>query len=299
MGKSLISLKGVFPPIPTPFDARGDIAHRALVENLERWNPYDMAGYVVLGSNGEAVYLTDEEKMGVWETARQAIPSDRLMIAGTGCESTRQTIALSRRAADAGADAVLVVTPHYYGGQMTTDALIHHFHAVAERSLVPVIMYNMPRFTHIDLDGPSVVRIARHPNILGIKDSGGNIGKLAHIVGTADDDFQVLAGSASFFFPALVIGAVGGVMALANIAPQEALDIQRLFEAGEWDQAAALQRRLVPVNTAVTALFGIPGLKAALDMRGYYGGPVRSPLQSLDDCALQTLKTILSEGGVL
>jgi 4-hydroxy-2-oxoglutarate aldolase len=299
MDKPIISLKGVFPPIPTPFDAKGDVAHQALVGNLERWNQYDLAGYVVLGSNGEAVLLTDEEKTCVWETARRAIPSDRLMIAGTGCESTRQTIALSRQAADAGADAVLVVTPHYYGSQMTPDALTRHFHAVADCSLIPIVIYNMPRFTHVDLDASTVVRIAGHPNIVGIKDSGGNIGKLAHIVGAAGDDFQVLAGSASFFFPALAVGAVGGVMALANVAPQEALDLHRLFEAGQWDDVAALQRRLVPVNRAVTARFGIPGLKAALDMRGYYGGPVRSPLQPLGDGALQTLKATLLEGGVL
>ncbi|MGD2176568.1 MAG: dihydrodipicolinate synthase family protein [Anaerolineae bacterium] len=299
MDRHRISLKGVFPPIPTPFDAKGDVYHRALVENLDRWNRYDLAGYVVLGSNGEAVHLTDEEKTRAWEAARQSIPSGRLMIAGTGCQSTRQTIALSHRAADAGADAALVVTPHYYGGQMTPDALTSHFCAVADRSPIPVVIYNMPRFTHVDLDASTVVHIARHPNIVGIKDSGGNIGKLAHLAGTVDHDFQVLAGSASFFFPALVVGAVGGVMALANVAPQETLDLQRLFDAGKWDEAAALQRRLVPVNTAVTVRFGIPGLKAALDMLGYYGGPVRSPLQPLDDGALQTLEAILVKGEVL
>jgi 4-hydroxy-2-oxoglutarate aldolase len=299
MDKQTISLKGVFPPIPTPFDAEGNVAYRALAENLERWNRYDLAGYVVLGSNGEAVHLTDEEKTRAWEAGRQAIPSDRLMIAGTGCQSTRQTITLSRRAADAGADAALVVTPHYYGGQMTPDALTSHFYAVADRSPIPVVIYNMPRFTHIDLDASTVVQIARHPNIVGIKDSGGNIGKLAHIAGAVDQDFQILAGSASFFFPALVVGAVGGVMALANVAPQEMLDLYRLFETGEWAEAAAMQRRLVPVNTAVTARFGIPGLKAALEMRGYYGGPVRLPLQPLDDGALQTLEAILVQGKVL
>jgi 4-hydroxy-2-oxoglutarate aldolase len=182
---------------------------------------------------------------------------------------------------------------------MTPDALTRHFYAVADSSAVPVVIYNMPRFTHVDLDASTVVRIARHRNIVGIKDSGGNIGKLAQIAGAVDSDIQVLAGSASFFFPALAVGALGGVMALANVAPQQVLNLHRLFEAGEWDDAATLQRRLVPVNTAVTARFGIPGLKAALDMRGYYGGPVRSPLQPLDDGALQALRAILVEGEVL
>jgi 4-hydroxy-2-oxoglutarate aldolase len=299
MNRPTIALNGVFPPIPTPFDGRGDIVREMLIENLRRWNQHDLAGYVVLGSNGESVYLTAEEKVEVWRTARQSIPAEKLLIAGTGCESTRQTIALSSRAADEGADAVLVLTPHYYDGQMTADALMHHFEAVADRAPVPVVLYNMPRFTQVDMDAATVARIARHPNVIGIKDSGGDVAKLAQIVGTAGEGFQVLAGSASIFFPGLTVGAVGGVMALANIAPQAAIALYRLFKGGDWDEAAALQQRLVPVNTAVTSRFGIPGLKAALDMIGYYGGPVRSPLQPLDQREIQALEAILVEGSVL
>jgi 4-hydroxy-2-oxoglutarate aldolase len=299
MSEAAISLEGVFPPIPTPFGVEGDVAYRALVENIERWNQYALTGYVVLGSNGEMFYLSDEEKVRIWETARQAIPSDRVMITGTGCESTRQTIALSRQAADVGADAVLVLTPHYYDGQMTAKALTHHFRTVADASPVPVVLYNMPRLTNVDMDAATVTEIARHPNIVGIKDSGGNVGKLAQIVESVGPDFQVLAGSASFFLPALAVGAVGGVMALANLAPQQLIDLYDLFRAGEWDEAASMQRRLVSSNTAVTARFGVSGLKAALDMVGYYGGPVRSPLQPLEDREIQTLKSILAEGGVV
>lgn len=299
MEKPTIPLHGVFPPIPTPFDAQGHIAHDALVENLKRWNQYDLAGYVVLGSNGEGVYLTVDEKAQVWEVARQAIPADKLLVAGTGCESTRQTIALGSRAADAGADALLVLTPHYYDGQMTPDALTRHFEAVADHAAVPVILYNMPRLTHVDMDAVTVTRLAQHPNVIGIKDSGGDVSKLAQIVGAVEDGFQVLAGSAGFFFPALTVGAVGGVMALANVAPQPLIDLYRLFQAGRWDEAAAVQRRLVPVNTAVTARFGVPGLKAALDMLGYYGGPVRSPLQKMADRELQQLRRVLVAGKTL
>lgn len=294
-----LSLHGVFPPIPTPFDAQGDIAYAALVENIERWNQCDLAGYVVLGSNGEGVYLTEEEKVRVWEVARQAIPAGKLLVAGAGCESTRQTVALSSRAADAGADAVLILTPHYYGGQMTPDALTRHFETVADSAPVPLVLYNMPRFTHVDMDAATVERIARHPNVIGIKDSGGDVGKLAQIVDAAGESFQVLAGSASFFLPALTVGAVGGVMALANIAPQALIDLQQLFEVGDRDEAAALQRRLVPVNTAVTAGFGVPGLKAALDMLGYYGGPVRSPLRTLSEREIRKLRMILEEGRIM
>ena len=299
MDKPTISLNGVFPPIPTPFDGEGNVAHQALVENLQRWNEYDLAGYVVLGSNGEAGYLTEREKVQVWQTARQAIPSDRVMLAGTGCESTRGTIALTRQAAQAGADVALVVTPHYYGGKMTPDGLVHHFQAVAEDSPIPVVLYNVPKFTHVDVDAATVTRAAQHPNVVGIKDSGGNVAKLADVVRRTGPSFQVLAGSAGFFFAGLALGAVGGVLALANVAPREAVDIQRLFEAGRWDEAAELQRRMIPVNAAVTARFGIAGLKAALDMLGYYGGPVRSPLMDLAESDHQVLREVLVDGGVL
>ena len=299
MERPKISLDGVFPPIPTPFDEQGDLALGALTENLARWNERDLSGYVVLGSNGEGVYLTTEEKVRVWETARRGVPDEKLIIAGTGSESTRQTIALSRLAAEAGADAVLVLTPHYYGGQMSTAVLRRHFETVAERVPVPVLIYNMKRLTHIDMAAETIVQIARHPNVVGLKDSSGNVGKLAEIVGEAEGHLQVLAGSASFFFPALAVGAAGGVMALANIAPQTLIDLYHHHRRGEWREGAVLQQRLVPVNTAVTAGFGVPGLKAAMDMLGYYGGPVRSPLRPLDDAGLQSLKAVLEQGGVL
>jgi len=299
MDKSAVSLSGVFPPIPTPFDARGEVDTQALAENLTRWNRYDLAGYVVLGSNGEAVYLTEEEKLRVLETARPAIPAGKLMIAGTGCESTRGTIAFTRQAALAGADAALVVTPHYFGSKMTPDSLVRHYQAVAGASPIPVVLYNVPKFTHVDMDAAAIARAARHPNVVGIKDSGGNLAKLADVVRLAGPDFQVLAGSAGFFFAGLALGAVGGVLALANVAPQQCIDIYRLFKAGQWEEAAELQRRMVPVNAAVTARFGVAGLKAALDMLGYYGGPVRSPLLDLAESERQVLQGILAEGGLL
>ncbi len=299
MNKAAVSLSGVFPPLPTPFDAEGNIAHQALVENLQRWNHYDLAGYVVLGSNGEAVYMTEEEKLRVWETARQIIPSDKMMVAGTGCESTRQTVSLTRQAAQTGADAALLVTPHYYSGKMTPDSLVRHYHAVAEASPIPVVLYSVPKFTNVDMDAATITRAACHPNIIGIKDSGGNIIKLADVVRLAEPDFQVLAGSAGFFFAGLTLGAVGGILALANIAPQQCIDIYRLFKAGQWDEAADLQRRMIPVNAAVTARFGIAGLKAALDMLGYYGGPVRSPLLDLTESERHALRDVLAEGGLL
>lgn len=300
-----LSLSGVFPPIPTPFqrsdsfDTGGEVNIQALVENLERWNRYALSGYVVLGSNGEAVYLTDEEKLRVWEATRRAIPADKVMIAGTGCESTRETVALTRQAAQAGADAALVVTPSYFDGKMVPEGLIRHFKGVADASPIPVLLYNVPKFTHVDMDAATVARVADHPNVIGIKDSSGNINKLADIVRLAGPDFQVMAGSAGFFFAGLALGAVGGVLALANVAPEQSVGIYRLFEAGRWDEAAGLQRRMLPVNAAVTARFGVAGLKAALDMLGYYGGPVRLPLLDLGESERQTLREVLTAGGLL
>ncbi len=299
MKEATISLKGVFPPIPTPFDAQGEVDHQALASNLERWNQYNLAGYVVLGSNGEAVYLTEEEKLRVWETAREAIPSSKLMIAGTGLEATCQTTFLTQRAAELGADAAMVVTPHYYGGKMTRDSLVHHYEAVADQSPIPVILYNVPKFTHVDMDAATIASASEHPNIVGIKDSSGNIAKFADVVRLAHPDFQVLAGSAGFLLAGLSVGAVGGVMALANVAPQECIDIYGLFLEGRLDEAAEIQRRTIPVNTAVTGGFGVAGLKAALDMLGYYGGAVRSPLLDLTDSDRGTLHDILAEGGLL
>jgi 4-hydroxy-2-oxoglutarate aldolase len=294
-----ISLRGVFPPIPTPFDARGDVAFGALADNLAWWNEYDLRGYVVLGSNGEGVLLAEEEKVRVWAVARQAIPPSKLLLAGTGCQSTRETIALTRRAADVGADAALAVTPHYYTARMTADSLVAHYEALADASPIPILIYNVPAFTGVNMSAAAVARAARHPNIIGLKDTSGNITQLADTVRLAGPDFQVLAGSASHFFPGLAVGAVAGILALANVAPARCLELYRLFQEGRWQEAAELQRWMLPLNHAVTAGFGIAGLKVALEMLGHYGGPVRLPLLDLTEAERQALAKILTEGGIL
>jgi 4-hydroxy-2-oxoglutarate aldolase len=294
-----ISLRGVFPPIPTPFDDRGDVAFGALADNLAWWNEYDLRGYVVLGSNGEGVLLAEEEKVRVWAAARQAIPPSKLLLAGTGCQSTRETIALTRRAADVGADAALAVTPHYYTARMTADSLVAHYEALADASPIPILIYNVPAFTGVNMSAAAVARAARHPNIIGLKDTSGNITQLADTVRLAGPDFQVLAGSASHFFPGLAVGAVAGILALANVAPARCLELYRLFQEGRWQEAAELQRWMLPLNHAVTAGFGIAGLKVALEMLGHYGGPVRLPLLDLTEAERQALAKILTEGGIL
>ena len=299
MTTKAISLRGVFPPIPTPFDGEGRVNLAALAENLQRWNECGLAGYVVLGSNGEPVYVNEEEKVRVWQSARAVIPADKLMIAGTGCESTEHTIQLTRVAAEAGADAALVVTPHYFSAQMTRASLLRHYRALADSSPIPVLLYNVPKFTNVDMDAATVAEGSHHPNIVGIKDSSGNVAKLGDLVRLVSPGFQVLVGTGAVFFAGLALGAVGGVLALANVAPRECVEMMRLYEGGQWEEAAELQRRLLPVNAAVTARFGIPGLKAALDLLGYYGGPVRSPLLDLGAAEKETVRGILAEAGLL
>jgi len=294
-----LSLAGAYAPIPTPFDSDGAVAHDKLAENIARWSKTSLAGLLVLGSNGEFIYLSDTEKLEVLKTARQAIPKDRLFIAGTACESTRCTLELTEQAAAIGADAAIVLTPGYYKSKMDAKAMRRHYLELAEHSPLPILLYNMPANTGIDLSAETVVELAQHPNIVGIKDSSGNVVKLGDIIRAAPPTFNVLAGSASFLYPALVLGAVGGIMALANIAPEQCYRIYRYAQEGRHEEARQLQLKVIPVNTAVTARFGVPGLKLALDWLGYYGGPVRSPLGPLDKAQQATLRATLVEGGIL
>ena len=294
-----ILLSGAYSPIPTPFNAKGAVAHDKLAENIATWNKTSLAGLLVLGSNGEFTYLSDEEKLEVLKTARRAIPKNRLFIAGTGCDSTRATIALTEQAAAIGADVAIVITPSYYPSKMDAYAMRKHYLELAGRSPLPLLLYNMPANTGVDLSAETVVELSQHPTIVGIKDSSGNIVKLGEIIRAASSDFSVLAGSASFFYPALVLGAVGGIMALANIAPEQCHNIYQYTENQQYDEARQLQLQMIPANMAVTARFGVPGLKLALDWLGYYGGPPRLPLTPLNKAQQDTLRTILIEGGIL
>jgi len=299
MGSDRPRLEGIFPPIPTPFDANGEIDLAALAENLGWWTRFDLAGIVVLGSNGEAVLLNEAEKLRLVEAARAGTPEDRAIIAGTGLQSTEATIALTRAVAAAGADFALVLPPSYYKGQMTDAALGRHFRAVADASPIPVVLYNMPACTGIDLSAELIANLAGHGNIVGLKDSSGNVVKLGRIRGEAGRDFRILAGSADFLLPALSVGAVGGVLALANVAPAECTDIHRRFAEGDLEAAREIQIRMIPPNAAVTRRWGVPGLKAAMEMLGLRGGPVRPPLLPLADAQRDELRSILIEARIL
>ncbi|MGC9334194.1 MAG: dihydrodipicolinate synthase family protein [Anaerolineae bacterium] len=299
MNRERLALDGIFTPIVTCFDTNGDVDHDRIADNLGKWNQTGLKGYIVLGSNGEWVMLNEQERLEVLKTARQAIPNDKLMIAGTASESVRHTLAMTEQAAAIGADAAIIVNPSYYKGQMTVPVLSNYYRMVADQSPLPIIIYNLPPATGIDLSAELLVDLSLHPNIAGVKDTGGNISKMAETIRQADPSFKVLSGSANFFYPSLAIGVRGGILALANIAPEESLSLFELFNETRIDEGQALHLRMLPVNLAITSRFGISGLKAAMDMLGYHGGPPRLPLMPLDKARRQELRRILAEAGLL
>ena len=294
-----MELSGVLPPVTTPFGEDGEVAYDRMAENLERWNRTDLSGYVVVGSTGECATLTEREKLRLWEVARQHIPTEKRFIAGTGCESTRETIALTRQAASIGADAALVVTPWYYKGAMKTRELVAHFSAVADAAPIPILLYTFPQCTGVVMEPAAVARLADHPNIIGMKDSSEVMGTFAEYIRVTPPSFRLFVGSALTFYMALCLGARGGILALANVAPQECVLIHRLFMDGKREEAKQLQLRLMSLAHAIGARFGIAGVKAAMALRGYYGGPPRSPLLPLGDEEIKVLRQELAAAGLV
>jgi 4-hydroxy-2-oxoglutarate aldolase len=288
----IMKLSGVMPPITTPFQD-GKLVLDKLKNNFQKWDKTGLSGYLVLGSNGEAVYLNEKEKMKVVEISRESIHTSKIMLVGTGMESTQETIQFTNQVAKMGADYALVVTPSYFKGSMKPQILYDHFIAVAESSRIGILIYNVPQFTGINLDPEVVAKLSEHPNIIGIKDSSGNIGQLSEIIHLSQKGFAVFVGSAPVFFPALCIGAVGGILAVANVVPQECVQIQSLFNKGKMGEARALQSRLTPLAKAVTTKYGIGGLKMAMDLAGYFGGNPRLPLKKPGKEVEEELKRLL------
>lgn len=275
------SLTGIYPPIPTPFDAAERLALDALDANLEAWAAQPLDGVVLPGSNSEATFLTTEERLALWQHAGQALRArGRRLIAGTGAETTAETIALTQAAAEAGAAAALVLPPFFYKAAMTHEALLAHYRAVADATPIPVLIYNVPAFTGIDFSLSTLLALAEHPQIVGMKDSSSNIVRIAELLAQRPD-FQVFAGTGSALLPFLSIGAVGAVAALANVAAAPLRRLVDAFAAGRLDEARRLQLALTPLNTALTTGYGVPGLKYAMERVGLYGGPTRRPLLPL------------------
>ncbi len=290
---------GVFAPVATTFGADGELDLEHYASNLNRYAESALDGVAIMGSNGEYVSLSLDEKVRLIETGVKAIRGRKKVVAGTGMESTRGTIELTKKAADLGVDFALVVTPHYYKPRYDKTAYVRHYHAIADASPIPVVIYVMAAYTGVDLAVDTVVEIAQHDNIVGIKDSGGNAPKVAELVARTPDDFSVLAGSANFLYPALCLGGKGGILALGNVAPSECQQIVRLVDQGDHAEALRLQQRVLEPNAAVTSRFGIAGLKAAMDMVGLFGGDPRPPLLPATESERSAIRDIMERAGIL
>jgi 4-hydroxy-2-oxoglutarate aldolase len=285
-----VDLNGIFPPIATPF-VDDDIDWRGLSTNVARWMSTGIRGIVALGSNGEAPLIDASDAERLIAAIRPDVPRDRLLIAGTGQQSTRATIAATRAAARAGADAGLVLTPFYYKSQMTQDVLIKHFIDVADASPIPIILYNMPATTGVSLSLGTVQRLATHPQIIAVKDSSGDAALVADYIAHTPKGFQVLVGVAPNLYASLCLGANGGIVALANAMPDLCVALYTLVREGRHAEALEIQRALTPLARTVTTTYGAAGLKVALEAAGYVGGPPRMPLLPLTPQQAQEVKS--------
>jgi 4-hydroxy-2-oxoglutarate aldolase len=274
-----MKLQGIFPPIATPFDHNGDIYPAKVRHNVEKWNKTALSGYVVMGSTGESVMLTTDEKVAMWELVAKHAAPDKLLIAGTGMESVRETVSLTNRAAEMGYKAAMVRTPHYYKNLVNrADAQTLYFRAVADQSRIPLIVYNWPQATGVDIPVQAVVALSDHPNVIAIKESSGNLEKVMQMIREVRAGFQVLVGSAPTLWPSLLMGACGAILAYANAAPYSTVAIWEAYRTREEAAGLDLQNRIGSASALVTTKYGIPGLKYAMDLNGYYGGPPRLPL---------------------
>ena len=274
-----MKLQGIFPPIATPFDSNGDIYPAKVRHNVEKWNRTALAGYVVMGSTGESVMLTPDEKYTMWELVAKHAAPEKLLIAGTGMEGVRETVALTNCAAEMGYKAAMVRTPHYYKNLINrADAQALYFRAVADQSRIPLIIYNWPQTTGVDIPVEAVVALSEHPNVIAIKESSGNLEKVMQMIREVKHGFQVLVGSAPTLWPSLLMGACGAILAYANAAPYSVIAIWEAHRTREEAAGLDWQNRIGRPAALVTTKYGVPGLKYAMDLNGYYGGPPRLPL---------------------
>jgi len=293
-----ISLSGIFPPLTTPFE-NGKVSLKHFYENINKLNKTNLSGYVVLGSNGESCFLTREEKLLLIKAAKEKASKNKIIIAGTGSDSIIETISLTNDAAKFGAGIALVLTPSFFKGRMNHEALLEYFSTVADKADIPILIYNVPKFTNVTIEPRTVKELSKHKNIIGIKSSSTDIAYLGEILNSVDNDFNVIAGTASILYAGLSLGAKGGILACANILPDECVKVYELFNSGKFDEARNWQNKLLVVNKAITATYGVAGLKKAMDWLGYYGGLPRSPLQKLNISEEEKLKQILIQENFL
>jgi 4-hydroxy-2-oxoglutarate aldolase len=290
---------GIYTPIVTPFTPSGDVDERGLASNVDHYLRTRLTGLVVLGSNGEAAQLEEDEADRVITIVRDRVPKERPLLVGTGRESTRATIAASKRAAAIGAAAVMARTPSFYKPQMTSENFIKHYTEVADASPVPVLLYNVTLYTGVNLLPDAVEKLSEHPNIVGLKDSGNDMLQLGDYLARSKPGFTVLAGAAPTLFTAAALGVHGAVLALAGLVPDRCVELFDHVRAGRVEEARALQRRLMPLARAIGPVHGVPGLKAALDLLGLAGGVPRAPLRPVASAVVESLRQLLLSLGLL
>ena len=293
-----LNFSGIMPPLTTPFDAAGEVDFDGLRRNIARYNDTGLAGYVALGSNGEAVHLDADEQVRVIETIRQAALPHQTVIAGVNELSTRAAIKATRRFAAAGAGAALVVTPYFYKSHMSQAALSDHFVAVADASPVPVLIYNVPTNTGVVIESATIAGLAEHANIAGVKDSAGNFGALAETIRRVPPGFKVMVGNGGVLYPGLAMGATGAILAVACAAPRAAVELYEAVATGNHGLARDLQNRLAPLSQIVTAGLGVAALKAAIEIAGMVGGLPRPPLAPISDQNRERLRAVMRETGL-
>ena len=290
-----MKFEGIFAALTTPFASDGCVALDQFRENLARYNRTHLSGYVVIGSTAESVLLTFDEIDRIWNTAREGAAPGKLLVAGVGVDSTAETIARARRAAELGYDAVLVKTPHYFKPLLTPSALERHFLTVADASPVPVLIYSIPQYTGITITADWVAGLAEHPNIVGIKESSGNVQLASEIIQMCPPEFSTLVGSSATLFASLLLGAAGGILALACFLPEPAIEIYESVRAGDTARASRFQSTLLAPSRKIAGELGPTGVKYAMDCVGYYGGKPRPPLLPLTEAQKKTVESVLAE----
>lgn len=293
-----INLNGILPPVTTPFTERGDVDYGALASNIARYNETGLRGYVPLGSNGEAVHLTADERNRVVETVKRAALSEHTIVAGVNEFSSRAAIEAARAAADCGADAVLVITPYFYKGSMTQERLARHFTEVADHSPLPALIYNVPQNTGVVIESSTIAELGTHQNIIGVKDSAGNMGAIAETLRLAPEGFKVMVGNGGIVYPSITMGATGAILGVACAAPRACVELYEAATAGDHARARELQNRIAPLSQIVTAGLSVPGLKAAMNIIGLAGAFPRAPLSPVSSSDSAKIAAVIRKTGL-
>jgi len=290
------NLSGIFPPLVTVFED-DELNLDRLTRNVRKYERRDLSGYVLFGSNGESVFLTRDEKLEIILSVREQ--TKKSLIVGTGSDSIKDTIQLTNEAADKGADFALIISPSFFKTEMKHHAFLNYYNKVAGSVMIPVIIYNVPKFTNVNVEVETIIELSKHPNIIGLKESTEIVPRISEIAANVHPGFKLIVGTASVLYAGLISGASGGILALANLLPDECLKVYQSVKEEKLDEALDLQNRLIPVNKAVTNKFGVAGLKAAMDILGYDGGNPRLPLEPLNEAQLIELKMILKSASFL